>query len=101
MMRRVKETFDPRGLFNPGKIIDTPPMDTSLRHGPDHPTPEYKTVFNFGATQGVLPRRREVQRRRRVPQDPPHGRHDVPELHGRRATSRTPPAPAPTCSATC
>jgi FAD/FMN-containing dehydrogenase/Fe-S oxidoreductase len=54
MMRRVKETFDPRGLFNPGKIIDTPPMDTSLRHGPDHPTPEYKTVFNFTAAQGVL-----------------------------------------------
>jgi FAD/FMN-containing dehydrogenase/Fe-S oxidoreductase len=54
MMRRVKETFDPHGLFNPGKIIDTPPMDTSLRHGPDHPTPEYKTVFNFSATHGVL-----------------------------------------------
>ena len=54
MMRRIKETFDPHGLFNPGKIIDTPPMDTSLRHGPDHPTPDYKTVFNFSATQGVL-----------------------------------------------
>lgn len=54
MMRRVKETFDPRGLFNPGKIIDTPPMDTALRHGPGHPTPEYKTIFNFSATQGVL-----------------------------------------------
>ncbi len=54
MMRRVKETFDPRGRFNPGKIIDTPPMDTSLRHGPDHPSPTHKTVFNFRATQGVL-----------------------------------------------
>jgi FAD/FMN-containing dehydrogenase/Fe-S oxidoreductase len=54
MMRRVKETFDPRGLFNPGKIIDTPPMDTSLRHGPDHPSPEHKTVFNFREAQGVL-----------------------------------------------
>ena len=54
LMRRVKETFDPRGIFNPGKIIDTPPMDTSLRHGPEQPTPEYKTVFNFSATQGVL-----------------------------------------------
>jgi len=54
MMRRIKDTFDPRGLFNPGKIIDTPPMDTSLRHGPDHPSPEYKTVFNFRAAQGVL-----------------------------------------------
>ncbi len=54
MMRRVKETFDPHGVFNPGKIIDTPPMDTSLRHGPDHSTPEHKTIFNFSATQGVL-----------------------------------------------
>ncbi|HKB56002.1 MAG TPA: FAD-binding and (Fe-S)-binding domain-containing protein, partial [Lacunisphaera sp.] len=54
LMRRIKETFDPSGLFNPGKIIDTPPMDTSLRHGPDHPTPGHKTVFNFNATQGVL-----------------------------------------------
>jgi FAD/FMN-containing dehydrogenase/Fe-S oxidoreductase len=54
LMRRVKDTFDPHGIFNPGKIIDTPPMDTSLRHGPDQPTPEYKTIFDFSATQGVL-----------------------------------------------
>jgi FAD/FMN-containing dehydrogenase/Fe-S oxidoreductase len=54
MMRRVKETFDPSGLFNPGKIIDTPPMDTSLRHGPGHPAPEIATVFNFRAARGVL-----------------------------------------------
>ncbi len=54
MMRRVKETFDPHGLFNPGKIIDTPPMDTSLRHGPDHPVPEIATVFRFRAERGVL-----------------------------------------------
>jgi FAD/FMN-containing dehydrogenase/Fe-S oxidoreductase len=54
MMRRVKETFDPHGILNPGKIIDTPPMDTHLRHGPDQPVPEYKTLFDFGATEGVL-----------------------------------------------
>jgi Fe-S oxidoreductase len=54
LMRRVKETFDPHGVFNPGKIIDTPPMDTALRHGPDQPTPEYATIFDFSATQGVL-----------------------------------------------
>lgn len=54
MMRRVKETFDPHGLFNPGKIIDTPPMDTSLRHGPDHPVPEIATIFKFRAEGGVL-----------------------------------------------
>jgi FAD/FMN-containing dehydrogenase/Fe-S oxidoreductase len=54
MMRRVKETFDPAGLFNPGKIIDTPPMDTFLRHAPGHADPEHKTIFDFGATEGVL-----------------------------------------------
>jgi FAD/FMN-containing dehydrogenase/Fe-S oxidoreductase len=54
MMRRVKETFDPFGIFNPGKIIDTPPMDTSLRHSPGHAAPDYKTIFDFSATQGVL-----------------------------------------------
>ncbi len=54
MMRRVKDTFDPLGLLNPGKIIDTPPMDTSLRHGPGHATPDYPTIFNFSATQGIL-----------------------------------------------
>jgi len=54
MMRRVKETFDPEGILNPGKIIDTPPMDTHLRHEVGHIPPEYKTIFDFGATQGVL-----------------------------------------------
>ncbi len=54
LMRRVKFAFDPEGLLNPGKIIDTPPMDTSLRHGPGEPTPEYATIFNFSATQGVV-----------------------------------------------
>ncbi len=54
LMRRVKETFDPLGLLNPGKIIDTPPMDTSLRHQPGQPTPVYETFFQFRDTQGVV-----------------------------------------------
>ncbi|WP_414660646.1 FAD-binding and (Fe-S)-binding domain-containing protein [Horticoccus sp. 23ND18S-11] len=54
MMRRVKETFDPQGVFNPGKIIDTPPMDTHLRHTPGHVTPDYATIFDFAAAGGVL-----------------------------------------------
>lgn len=54
VMRRVKELFDPHGIFNPGKIIDTPPMDTHLRHEIGHPDPDYKTIFDFGATQGIL-----------------------------------------------
>jgi FAD/FMN-containing dehydrogenase/Fe-S oxidoreductase len=54
MMRRVKETFDPHGLLNPGKIIDTPPMDTSLRHSPEVATPDHPTVFDFDADGGVV-----------------------------------------------
>lgn len=54
LMRRIKATFDPDNIFNPGKIIDTPPMDTSLRHGPGQPDPEHRTIFDFTATLGVL-----------------------------------------------
>jgi FAD/FMN-containing dehydrogenase/Fe-S oxidoreductase len=54
MMQQIKQTFDPYGVFNPRKIIDTPPMDTSLRHKPNHRSPEYKTIFDFSGTQGVL-----------------------------------------------
>ena len=53
-MRAVKAVFDPSGLFNPGKIIDTPPMDSALRHAPGHPDPEYDTFFDFSASLGVL-----------------------------------------------
>src|SRR6185436_8915263 len=54
LLRRVKETFDPHGVLNPGKIIDTPPMDTSLRYGSGQPEAEHRTVFDFSGTLGVL-----------------------------------------------
>lgn len=54
LMRRVKETFDPSNILNPGKIIDTPPMDAFHRYGPGHPTPDYETVFDFSNVMGVL-----------------------------------------------
>lgn len=54
MMLGVKNTFDPHTIFNPGKIIDTPPMDTSLRHSPEQPVREYKTIFDFSSSQGIL-----------------------------------------------
>ncbi|WP_269522428.1 FAD-binding and (Fe-S)-binding domain-containing protein [Coraliomargarita parva] len=54
LMRAVKEVFDPKHLFNPGKIIDCAPMDTSLRYGPDKPNPEYPTIFDFSDSKGVL-----------------------------------------------
>lgn len=32
LMRKVKYCWDPDALFNPGKIVDTPPMDEWLRY---------------------------------------------------------------------
>jgi FAD/FMN-containing dehydrogenase/Fe-S oxidoreductase len=54
LLERVKRTFDPQGIFNPGKIIDTPPMDTSLRIVSGEPLPHHDTVFRFADTGGVL-----------------------------------------------
>jgi FAD/FMN-containing dehydrogenase/Fe-S oxidoreductase len=54
LMREVKALFDPVGIFNPGKIVDTPPMDSSLRHAAGHATPEYLTVFDFSEAAGVV-----------------------------------------------
>jgi FAD/FMN-containing dehydrogenase/Fe-S oxidoreductase len=50
----VKRLFDPQEIFNPGKIIDTPPMDTSLRIIPGDSEPHHDTVFRFADTGGVL-----------------------------------------------
>ncbi|MCQ2341205.1 MAG: FAD-binding protein [Paludibacteraceae bacterium] len=33
MFRQLKKTWDPDGLLNMGKIVDTPPMDEYLRYG--------------------------------------------------------------------
>ena len=54
LLRRVKLAFDPHNILNPGKIIDAPPMDTSLRNSPDTPSPDYPTFFDFTATEGIV-----------------------------------------------
>jgi FAD/FMN-containing dehydrogenase/Fe-S oxidoreductase len=52
--REVKRAFDPRGLLNPGKIVDAPPLAASLRYGPGYVTPEVPTTFDFAADGGVV-----------------------------------------------
>jgi FAD/FMN-containing dehydrogenase/Fe-S oxidoreductase len=47
LFRRIKKAWDPNNIFNPGKITDTPPMDTSLRYDEEPDTPVLDTVFNF------------------------------------------------------
>ncbi len=47
LMRQLKSWWDPKGIFNPNKIVDTPPMDTSLRYEAGQQTPTFKTAFRF------------------------------------------------------
>lgn len=54
LFRKVKRSWDPNSIFNPGKIVDTPPMDTSLRYQPDQGTPELPTVFDWSRTKGIV-----------------------------------------------
>ncbi len=50
----VKSAWDPDNIFNPGKIVHTPKMNESLRYEAGQHTNEFKTVFDFSKTQGVL-----------------------------------------------
>ena len=47
LLQQIKNTWDPNGIFNPGKIVNTPPMNTMLRYEPGQQTPLFKTVFRF------------------------------------------------------
>jgi len=65
MMKDLKILFDKNNIFNKGKIIDTPPMNTSLRYsselgkklkGKYNPSKlnEIKTYYSFEQEQGLL-----------------------------------------------
>ena len=54
LFREIKKQWDPTGLFNPGKITDTPPMDASLRYEPGQALREIPTVLNFADSRGIL-----------------------------------------------
>jgi FAD/FMN-containing dehydrogenase/Fe-S oxidoreductase len=54
LLKAVKHAFDPENIFNPGKIVHAPPMDTNLRYTKGQETPEIKTYFDFSKDQGIL-----------------------------------------------
>jgi FAD/FMN-containing dehydrogenase/Fe-S oxidoreductase len=47
LLQEIKRSWDPQNIFNPNKIVDTPPMNTMLRYEPGQFTPEFKTIFRF------------------------------------------------------
>lgn len=53
LVQELKREWDPGNIFNPGKIVQTPPMDTFLRYERDQATPEYDTILDFSDTLGI------------------------------------------------
>ena len=47
LLKEIKQAWDPNHIFNPGKIVDTPPMNTMLRYTPGQQMPQFKTVFRY------------------------------------------------------
>lgn len=50
---QVKKTFDPDGLFNPGKIVHAPPLTANLKFGTRYETREVETAFDFSDFGGI------------------------------------------------
>jgi FAD/FMN-containing dehydrogenase/Fe-S oxidoreductase len=48
LFRKIKQRWDPAGIFNPGKIVDTPPMDEQLRYSGKSKDATIRTWFDFG-----------------------------------------------------
>ena len=47
LLKTVKYAWDADNIFNPNKIVDTPPMNSMLRYTPGQFTPEFKSIFRF------------------------------------------------------
>src|SRR5262249_51526039 len=48
----VKGAFDPDGIFNPGKIVDAPPLTSNLRYGSGYVTASPPTYFDYAQHEG-------------------------------------------------
>ncbi|MDA3890812.1 MAG: FAD-binding protein [Salinivirgaceae bacterium] len=53
ILKNLKNVWDPNHIFNPGKIIDTPPMQENLRYKIGE-TKVIKTYFDFSDKGGIV-----------------------------------------------
>jgi FAD/FMN-containing dehydrogenase/Fe-S oxidoreductase len=51
--RAVKRAFDPAGVFNPGKIVDSPPLVSNLRYGTSYAAAAPATFFDYSEHGGM------------------------------------------------
>ncbi len=54
LIKSVKKAWDPDNIFNPGKIVDTPPITENLRVIPGKAIPDYDTSFDFSNNRGYF-----------------------------------------------
>lgn len=53
-MRQIKQVFDAKNLFNPGKVVDAPAMEENLRFGPDYQPRPVETLFDYSQQEGFF-----------------------------------------------
>jgi FAD/FMN-containing dehydrogenase/Fe-S oxidoreductase len=54
IMREVKNIWDSKRIFNPGKIIDSPKLNISLRYKIGIQARNLQTIYNFSKEGGIL-----------------------------------------------
>ena len=54
LFESIKSVFDPKNIFNPGKIVDPYPMDQNLRTEYSVDTLKINTKFDFSKEHGLL-----------------------------------------------
>lgn len=54
LFRKIKNTWDPKQILNPGKIVDAPAMAEKTRHFPGQEVKKIKTTLDFSETGGIL-----------------------------------------------
>ena len=54
LLEQVKGIFDKNGVFNTGKIVDTPAMDEDLRYQANDNPKKVETLFDFSEQEGIL-----------------------------------------------
>ena len=52
--KELKQAWDPKGVFNPGKIVDSPSMNSLLRYRPNQKPTPINTGFDFSQNGGFL-----------------------------------------------